>query len=51
MNEVVKFEKILVQIKGAIVDITDLPKPAYEHFLEITHHLRQAYIVINNNKK
>ncbi len=43
------FTKILVEIKGgAIVNITDLPKEHYEHFLKLTEALSVAYNVIIN---
>lgn len=45
------FTKILVETNGVIINIQDLPKDAYEYFLELTHKLRLAYLVIKNNKK
>ena len=44
------FGKVMVEIHGALVNITDLPKEHYENFLELMHNLRIAYKVILENK-
>lgn len=45
------FTKILVETNGVIINITDLPKDAYEYFLELTNQLRISYSIIKNKKK
>lgn len=43
-EEVRKFEKILVEMDGKLINITDLKKIDYEAFLDLMLQLRSAYI-------
>ena len=45
------FTKILVEVNGVIINITDLPKDTYEYFLELTHALRLSYSIIKEKEK
>jgi len=51
-NKTPLFTKILVEIKGEeIVNINDLPKEHYEHFLSLMEQVRIVYITANITKK
>ena len=41
-----KLGKMFIEVDGVLTDITALPKPQYERFLEIMNQLRLAYIAI-----
>jgi len=48
-----KITKILVEIEGKTVNITDLKRPDYELFLALVNRINQAYnlaIIGNENK-
>ena len=44
-------EKIFVKINGELIDITDLDRKAYEHFLELINSLSILYYTIQNSRE
>ena len=47
MKDKVEFGKIMIEVDGELVNIKDLPKPQYEHFLDITNRIRAAYLALS----
>ena len=43
-----KFGKIMIEVDGILTDVTTLPRPQYERFLEMMNQLRIAYIALTS---
>lgn len=46
-----EFTNIMVEIKGKLININDLPAEQYEKFLELMNQLRMVYIAIQSSRK
>jgi hypothetical protein len=44
----IKFGKMMIEVDGVMTDITTLPRPQYERFLELMNQLRIVYITLTS---
>jgi hypothetical protein len=43
-----KFGKIMIEVDEIMTDVTTLPRPQYERFLELMNQLKIAYIALTS---